>query len=366
MNSIWRIAQQFSHSGQVADVRDYGNGNINDTYLVTVQNETESFILQRINTHVFTNPRLIIQNMRVYSSHVDRSLDAQNHNRRWDVPHIRATRDGQDFYLDEQENFWRALSFIKSARSYETAQNCAHAWEVGYALGRFHSLVSDLDISMMSDTLEGFHITPAYIRKYDESHAHHLAADDSPEARYCHRMIAERRGWASILEDEKAAGRLPMRVIHGDPKINNIMIGNETGQAVSIIDLDTVKPGLVHYDIGDCLRSSCNPLGEDTTHFDKVHFETDLARSILEGYLSMADDFLTDNEYARLYDSIRLLTFELGVRFFQDYLASNVYFKVRHPAHNLERAVVQFKLTESVERQEAIIRTIINDCRVHP
>jgi Ser/Thr protein kinase RdoA (MazF antagonist) len=184
-----------------------------------------------------------------------------------------------------------------------------------------------------------------------------------PEVRYCHRIIAERRAWASILEDEKAAGRLPMRVIHGDPKINNIMICDETGQAVSIVDLDTVKPGLVHYDIGDCLRSSCNPLGEETTLFDEVRFETDLARAILEGYLSVANAFLTAHEFARLYDAIRLLAFELGVRFFQDYLAGDVYFKVRHSTHNLERALVQFKLTESIEAQETILRKMLEDFR---
>ena len=152
-----------------------------------------------------------------------------------------------------------------------------------------------------------------------------------------------------------------MRTIHGDPKINNIMISEETGKAVSIIDLDTVKPGLIHYDIGDCLRSSCNPLGEDTLDFDDVQFDTNLARSILDGYLSVAHQILTENDYNHIYDAIRLIAFEMGLRFFQDYLAGNVYFKVKHPEHNLNRALVQFKLTESIEAQESTIRQIITD-----
>jgi Ser/Thr protein kinase RdoA (MazF antagonist) len=363
MNSIWKVAKQFSPDQQIADLSEHGNGNINDTYLVTVDYQNQDqFILQRINTHVFTRPKLIIENLRQYAGHVDQKL-AKNGNglRRWDVPHIRPTQAGEDFVIDEQDSFWRAITFVNHSRSYDTVQSANHARETGYALGRFHNLVSDLSTVKMHDTLVGFHIMPHYLRQYDEALARGPQGIDSPEVRYCHHMIAERRDWASILEKAKESGRLPLRTIHGDPKINNIMISDETGQAVSVIDLDTVKPGLVHYDIGDCLRSSCNPLGEDTTDFDNVRFETDLARAILEGYLSVANEFLTENDYIYLYDAIRLLTFELGVRFFQDYLAGNVYFKVKRPEHSLERAVVQFKLTESIEAQENVIRKIIAD-----
>lgn len=363
MKPIRKIAEQFSKSGTVATVQEHGNGNINDTYLVTLHlNDGDPFILQRINTHVFTQPQLIIQNLRTYTAHVDQKLGGENNgHRRWDVPHIQASRTGQDYYIDPEGSFWRAISFVNHSRAYETVQSANHAREAGYALGRFQSLVSDLSTAKMHDTLVGFHIVPHYLQQYDEVMARGPQGIDSPEVRYCHRMIANRRDWGSILEDAKATGKLPLRTIHGDPKINNIMISDETGQAVSVIDLDTVKPGLVHYDIGDCLRSSCNPLGEDTTDFAAVHFETDLARAILEGYLSVANEFLTENDYAFMYDAIRLLTFELGVRFFQDYLAGNLYFKVKHPEHSLERAVVQFKLTESIEAQEPAIRQIIAD-----
>jgi hypothetical protein len=132
---------------------------------------------------------------------------------------------------------------------------------------------------------------------------------------------------------------------------------------VSIIDLDTVKPGLVHYDIGDLLRSGCNPLGEETGQWEKVCFNLDYCRAILQGYCSIAQEFLTENDYDYLYDSIRLLAFELGLRFFTDYLEGNVYFKARRPNHNLARALVQFKLTESIESRETAIRTIIRDMR---
>jgi Ser/Thr protein kinase RdoA (MazF antagonist) len=177
------------------------------------------------------------------------------------------------------------------------------------------------------------------------------------------RFVQERRNSVSVLEDAKDQNKLRLRPIHGDPKVNNIMIDEATGQAVSIVDLDTVKPGLVHYDIGDCLRSCCNPLGEETTDFDAVCFETDLCQAILQGYLPLAQDFLDDNDYAFLYDAIRLIAFELGLRFFTDYLEGNVYFKAKNREHNLARAIVQFKLAASIEYQAAAIRTIIDDLR---
>lgn len=363
MNSIWKVAEQFSANKQVADVCEHGNGNINDTYLVSVTADgNDKFILQRINTHVFTRPELIIRNLHTYTQHVDQKLTRRSNNlRRWDVPHIRSTQDGIDNYTDEGGAFWRAISFINHSRSYETVQSANHAREAGYALGKFHSLVSDLDPDQMHDTLVGFHIMPHYLQQYDDVWDRGSQSKDTAKVNYCHRMIADRRKWATVLEDARESGLLKTRTIHGDPKINNIMISDETGQAVSVIDLDTVKPGLVHYDIGDCLRSSCNPLGEDTTDFDNVHFDTNLARAILEGYISVASEFLTQNDYAYFYDAIRLLTFELGVRFFQDYLAGNLYFKVKHPHHSLERAIVQFKLTESIETQEKSLHQIIRD-----
>jgi Ser/Thr protein kinase RdoA (MazF antagonist) len=363
MNVIWNVAQQFAPGQQVLAVNEHGNGNINDTFLITVsERDQDQFILQRINTHVFTRPHLIIENLQVYTRHVDQKM-AENDLKaqRWDTPHIRRTGQGDDFYIDDENGFWRAISFVNHSRSYETVQSANHAREVGFALGTFHSLVSDLDVEQMHDTLVGFHIVPHYLEQYDQVMARGPQGEDSDVVRYGHRMIAERRDWSSVLEDAKQSGTLTMRTIHGDPKINNIMISDETGKAVSVIDLDTVKPGLVHYDIGDCLRSSCNPLGEDTLDFENVHFETDLARAILDGYLSVANQILTENDYNYIYDAIRLIAFEMGLRFFQDYLAGNVYFKVKHPEHSLHRALVQFKLTESIEAQESTIRKIIAD-----
>jgi len=358
-------ADRLKPHGQVIDIQEYGSGNVNDTFLVTLEPEGEKhFILQRINTRVFCQPELITGNMRTLTEHVRARLQRApvSAGRRWEVPRVLLTQDGHDHWVDSSGSFWRALSFVDAAQSFDTVKDIEHGSEVGYALGIFHGLISDLPADTLADTLEGFHITPRYLRHYDETLAQ-ARLGSSPEVNYCLGFVSERRTWAHVLEDAKAQGRLRLQPIHGDPKVNNVMIDTATGQAISIVDLDTVKPGLVHYDIGDCLRSCCNPSGEETAGWEAVRFETDLCRAILRTYLSLARDFLTENDYEYLYEAIRLIAFELGLRFFTDHLEGNVYFKVRHREHNLARALVQFKLAESIESQEATIRSIIQDTR---
>lgn len=363
MDNLVAIADQFQPQGQIKDIQAFGNGNINDTFLVTLDSSAEKhFILQRINTRVFRQPTLVMQNMCAFSDHVCQRLQHTplSANRRWEVPRVLLTQNAQDYWLTSEGDFWRAISFIDASQSFDTIQNSEHAKEVGYALGMFHNLISDLPPERLADTLEGFHITPRYLQHYDQLLA--KCGSKSPEIKYCLKFVSDRRAWAHVLEAAKAQGKLSLRLMHGDPKINNVMIDTSTGQAVSIVDLDTVKPGLVHYDIGDCLRSACNVLGEETQEWEGVYFDSELAKDILQGYLSQAS-FLTNNDYEYLYDAIRLITFELGLRFFTDYLAGNVYFKVKYPEHNLIRALVQFKLTESIESQATIIRAIIQDMK---
>jgi Ser/Thr protein kinase RdoA (MazF antagonist) len=358
-------ADQFKQQGKVIDIQEYGNGNVNDTFLVTLESKREKhFILQCINTQVFRQPELIMLNMRTFTEHVHKRLQGftLGPNRRWEVVRVLLVQDGQDHWIDPEGSFWRALSFIDGSQTFEIIKDFEHAREVGYALGAFQNLLSDLPAERLADTLEGFHITPRYLLHYDQVLAKRRGGA-SPEVSYGLQFVSERRGLAHVLESARAEGRLQLRPIHGDPKVNNVMMDTATGQAVSIVDLDTVKPGLVHYDIGDCLRSGCNPLGEETERWEMVRFEPELCQAILQGYLSLAREFLSENDYEYLYDAIRLIAFELGLRFFTDYLEGNIYFKAKHPEHNLARALVQFKLTESIESKETAIRTIIKEVR---
>jgi Ser/Thr protein kinase RdoA (MazF antagonist) len=360
-SQIIAIAQQFSPQKQITDIQPFGSGNINDTFLVSLQEAADqSFILQRINTNVFHEPKLVMQNMRVYTNHVRDRLQDQPLERRWDIPKILPTQQGQDYWQTESGEFWRSLSFITGSQSFDVMENMEQAREVGYALGTFHHLTSDLAPERLADTLEGFHITPRYFHQHEEV----LASSNfkrSPEVDYCLKFVSDRKGLAHILEDAKAAEKLPLRTMHGDPKVNNILFDRQTKLSVSVIDLDTVKSGLVHYDIGDCLRSGCNPAGEETNQWEDVQFDTELCQGILQGYFSTARSFLTEYDYAYIYDAVRLITFELGLRFFTDYLADNIYFHVKYPEHNLLRSLVQFRLVSSIESQQSVINKIIKD-----
>ena len=355
MENLTFIAEQFNPDGNILNVREFGNGNINDTYIVT-RDTQEKFVLQRINTNVFKYPQLIMKNMRIFTEHVHGRVSTEG--QIWQTPRVISTRDGHNFFMDEEDYFWRAISLIDNAQSFDTINDLNHAREVGHALGMFQNLISDLPIESLDDTLEGFHITPRYLQNYDNVFSQN-GTHTSAEVKYGMKFVKDRRVFAHVLENAHSNGYLPLRPIHGDPKVNNVMIDNVTGKAVSIVDLDTVKPGLVHYDIGDCLRSGCNPLGEDAEDWEAVHFDPEIGAAILEGYLTEARLFLTEADYAYMFDAIRLIAFELGLRFFTDHLAGDVYFKVKHPGHNLHRALVQFKLTESIEAHEADIRGLV-------
>ena len=365
-NRLAEIASKCQLAEAIKAIEPLGNGNVNETFLVRLNgNAQDKFVLQRLNTAVFSKPELVMQNLLALSGHIDQKLSegiSQLNGRRWELPRPLKWADGQQDWLEENGDFWRAIAYIDNANCLEVLQDPHQAREVGFGLGMFHLLISDLPASALADTLEGFHITPNYLAEYQQVLKHsQLAA--SAEAEWCINFIERRQPLAAVLEAAKARGELQLRPIHGDPKINNLMLDAESGQAIALIDLDTVKPGLVHYDIGDCLRSGCNPLGEETTNLAAVHFDLQLCEAILEGYLSVARAFLNEADHQYLYDAIRLIPFELGLRFFSDYLNGSVYFRSDFPNHNLQRALVQFKLTESIEAQEQEIRAILERLR---
>jgi len=358
-------AAQFAFNATVADIRAHGRGNVNDTFLVTSgSGAVGPFILQRINRHVFPQPERIISNMRVVTRHMlaRRQHVLSGRNRRWEVPCVLTAQNGRDFWIDPAGGFWRALTFIEDAEPCDSMRSVEEAREVGFALGVFHALISNIPLKGLHDTLEGFHITPRYLWHYDELLPGNRGCS-SPEERHCLSFVSDRKFIVGILENAREQGKLHLRPIHGDPKANNVLRDPDTGRAVGMVDLDTVKPGLVHYDIGDCLRSCCNPLGEETEHWEDVRFDADLCRAVLQGYLSTARAFLSPADYEYLFDALRLLTFELGLRFFTDHLEGNVYFRTGREGHNLARALVQFRLTESIESQESAIRLIIRGLR---
>ena len=360
VRGVETIAARFHPPERITGIRSLGSGNVNDTFLVTHAGEGHgAFVLQRLNTHVFQRPELVMRNLEALGTHVQRRLNSpppELAGRRWEIPRVLPCRQ-ENSWIEHNGEFWRSITYIGAATTPDVIRDRSHAREVGYGLGMFHTLISDLPTSDLADTLAGFHVTPRYLDRYDA--VGETCATSDPDVVALQRFVEERRQGVDVLEAALERGELRHRPIHGDPKINNVMIDEASGQAVGLIDLDTVKPGLVHYDIGDCLRSCCNPAGEEARDLESVRFDLDLCDAILEGYFSVARSFLSDWDLHYVPDCIRLIPLELGLRFLTDHLEGDVYFRTERPDHNLQRAAVQFRLTEQIEQQLPEIRAMV-------
>jgi Ser/Thr protein kinase RdoA (MazF antagonist) len=347
------MAAAFNLGGTVVDVVPFGRGLINDTYLVTT--DKGRAVLQRVNRRAFPRPELVMQNLRRLSDHIG----ARNGAAQLRLPRIVPARDGSDFALDEHDGFWRTLSYIENTDAFETIASHAQATEIGAALGRFHALADGLDPAGLHATRPGFHQTPLYYARFTEAAQRSAATPGDADLNWCIDFARTRGGGVAVLEDAKQRGDLKLRVIHGDTKLDNFLFDSKTGRAVSLIDLDTVQPGLVHYDVGDCIRSAANPLGESPADARQVKFDVDICRAVLSSYLEQARKVLTPADAAFLYDAIRLIPFELGLRFLTDHLEDDVYFKTLWRGQNLHRALVQFRLTADIENNEPSIRALV-------
>ncbi len=342
-------------------VRPYGAGLINDTFRVTESDRSgQSFLLQRINATVFRQPQAIVDNLRVLLDHaaLRRSAGCRLH-----LPAMLRTRDGRDLHRDAGGGFWRAMEFIPETRTLQAIENPRQAQEAGRILGCFHAACSDLEPRRLQDALPGFHVTPGYLSEFDHLLAAGVASAPGAELRRCIGFVEARRAAVSVLEDAKAGGLLKLRVIHGDPKLDNMLFDRAGRRAVALIDLDTVKPGLWQYDLGDCLRSCCGRMPETPSAPALVRFDLATCRAVLRGYLSVARGCLSTQDFDYLYAAIRLIPFELGLRFLSDHLAGDRYFKVQARGQNLHRASAQFLLTRSIELQESALRDLVERCQ---
>ncbi len=344
------IVDRFALPAPVDSVEPCGSGLINATFLVTV--EDARYILQRVNDAVFPEPARIMSNLSVLAGHV--AAHAESGLR---IPALIAARDGRSFVRDGQGGFWRLMEFIPNTRGLARIDNLEQAREVGRILGRFHALVSDLPVDRLAVTLPGFHVTPGYLERFEQV----LAARTTVHPATLSQAIAcvtVQQAQVDVLEAARQGGYLPVRVIHGDPKLDNILFDRVVGRAVSLIDLDTVQAGLVHYDIGDCLRSCCCCGGGSAG----TRFDLDLCRVILGAYANEIGDLLDMAEIELLFDAIRLIPFELALRFLTDHLEGDHYFRVTERGQNLHKAGIQLALVGDIEGKEREIRAIVAAC----
>jgi Ser/Thr protein kinase RdoA (MazF antagonist) len=349
------VARAFDTAGDFSEVTPFGSGHINDTYrAVFIENGApQSFILQRINHHIFTNPVALMENIQRVTAHLASQLANEPDRARRALKLIPA-RDGCPWHVDAEGYYWRAYQFIQNVRSYDAVESVEQAFQAGKAFGRFQELLAGLPAPRLYDTIPDFHNTPMRFRALEQAIAADVlgrAASAKPEIEFA---LAHESITGVLL-----GASLPERVTHNDTKFNNVMLDAVTGEAVCVVDLDTVMPGLAGYDFGDMVRTTTSPAREDERDLSKVHLQFDLFEALVRGYLSRAGGFLTKAERELLAFSGKLITFEIGIRFLADYLAGDTYFKVHRESHNLDRCRTQFKLMESIEQQEARMNRLV-------
>lgn len=346
------IVEHYFSKADTVLISALGDGNINDTFLA--QTAEKKIVLQRINGNVFPDPLVLIHNLQLLSQHIQSKQEIET--QRWENALLVPTLTGQASVQDNIGNLWRALSYINKCLSVPKPKTDLQATQTGWALGHFHNKLTGLNVQKMHTPLPGFHHLSSYLRYYDELEE---TKPNAKEIQWCGDLIQKHRKISLSLERATKVGKIVQRVIHGDPKIANILFDQKTGKAVSIIDLDTVGPGFLQHDIGDCLRSICNTGGEEG-HTEDTAFDLKLCEITLNGYFQEAAKLLTPVDREYIYDGIQAITFELGLRFFTDYLQGNIYFKCRNPEETLQKALVQFALFLDISSKEAQIRNIIS------
>lgn len=331
----------------------YGSGHINDTFAVTCdQGGTEiRYLLQRINHNIFKNPEGLMDNISRVTEHQHSKMDLTSPHASRRALKLIKTCDGRSYYKDSEGNYWRIYVFIENALTYDVIEAPNQAYEAAKTFGKFQKELVDIPGGPLVETIPDFHNTPKrYAALLD-------AIDKDPlnRAQFAKKeidFVILHQSSASRLLDLNKRGLIPNRVTHNDTKLNNVMLDNNTGEGLCVIDLDTVMPGLALYDFGDMIRSSTRSSEEDERDLTKVEMQMPVYEQLLKGYMTEAGDFLTKTEKENLVFSGKLISLETGVRFLTDYLEGDNYFKIHRKGHNLDRANVQFKMVDSIIRQE--------------
>ncbi len=350
---IAHIGDQFAISGDFLYGEELCNGHINTTYRACYRGESgqeERYILQRINDYVFKNPAHVMKNVEKVTRHIA-----------WKVMRRRCAagqtlmlypaRGGRSYIeLPEEGGMWRCYNNIEGTHTYDVVENTRQAYQAGYAFGSFQELISDMNPADLYESIPDFHNTPKRYRDLCAS----AAADTTQRVKDCRPELELLAEWApdfSKLIDLQKEGILPTRITHNDTKINNVMLDEETDDAVCVIDLDTVMPGLSLYDFGDMVRTATCVASEDEKDLSQVKMEMPFFESLAEGYLDAAHNFLTEAEVEHLAFAGWLITTEIGIRFLTDYLDGDKYFRVEYPEHNLVRAKNQLELAQSIREK---------------
>ncbi|MBQ4425792.1 MAG: aminoglycoside phosphotransferase family protein [Lachnospiraceae bacterium] len=353
MTDLHRIAEAY---GLQTEFVLHGHGNIHDTY----RSADSRYLLQRINTHVFTRPREVMENIVGVTEHLRRKVREEGGDPGREVLTIVRTRDGQSYYQNE-DGYFRVYLFIEHSQTVEPEEaGYDNLYQAAVGFGRFQKQLADYDAASLHETIPDFHNTVCRLSRLKEAMAKdplgRLAAVQSEID-----FIMERSAMAETVLKGLESGDIPLCVTHNDTKVNNVLFDKESGKALCVIDLDTIMPGSRLYDFGDALRSAGVNTPEDEPDLSKVCFDARAYEAFLRGYLSEMKDTLTPREKELLPFSVRLLAYELGIRFLTDYLNGDVYFKTSRPGQNLDRTRTQLRLVEILESMDGELRGITEE-----
>lgn len=354
-------AEQFDLGGRISNIQEYGNGHINDTFLLCIEeaDKTEKkAILQRMNHEVFQQPVQVMENILQVTSYLKKKITETGGDPERETLNVYPARDGKPYYRDEDGNYWRAYAFIDHAVSYDAVERPEIFYESARAFGRFQRMLAQFPSDTLHETIVGFHDTKARFARFEQ-----VVSEDkcgrAAEVRAEIDFVLARKETAEVLGRMQQEGQLPLRVTHNDTKLNNILMDEATGKAACIIDLDTVMPGLSVHDFGDAIRFGANTGAEDETDLSKVSCDLSLFALYTKGFLEGCDGSLTQEEIRALPIGARAMTLECGMRFLTDYLEGDVYYKIHRPKHNLDRCRSQFKLLADMEEKQSEMERIV-------
>ncbi len=344
------IAAHFSLDGTPVRIRELTSGNINVTYRLDMAEAPTAprYVLQRINTEAFKNPAALMENIGLVTEHIRHSYEADGLDPTRRVLTFVKADTGSLLYTAPDGSAWRAYRYVDGVTAYDGIESPAIFYEAGRGFGDFQKRLSDFPADRLTETIPGFHDTPARYKVFLDAVKSDIAGRAAEVAEEIAFICAHEELMSAIVS--RLGIDLPLRVTHNDTKLNNVLIDNETGHALCIIDLDTVMPGSALYDYGDAVRYGACTAAEDETDLSRVKFDMALFEAFTEGFVSATAGGLTDAELRALPTSVAVIACELGMRFLTDYLNGDVYFKTAYPTHNLVRARTQLKLLSELDR----------------
>lgn len=354
---LQHIANQFEIEGNVTEVKPLGNGLINTTYKVVTDGNTPDYVMQHINTDIFPDVDMLMNNIVAVTGHIRKKLEAK-HTADIDRKVLKFVpcKDGK-YYYNHDGKIWRIMVFIPDtvSKSGVTPQS---SYIVGETFGDFQAMLADIP-EKLGETIKDFHNIEFRLQQFHDA----VKADKVGRLAGVKDIVEEIEKRANSMcrsEQLFREGKLPKRICHCDTKVDNILFDKDDN-VLCVIDLDTVMPSFIFSDYGDFLRSAANTMPEDSPEYDKIDFRMDIFKSFTEGYLKTARAFLTPIEIENLPYAATLFPYMQLVRFFADYLDGDNYFKTQYPEHNLVRSKNQLTLLKRAEEKIADMQAFIDE-----